>query len=388
MDFRDRDGAPLINWDDAERRSRRGRTARAGRPCDYTGMTYDAAARRQRHPVAVHRRSAGRHRAALHRRALQHRPRLLRDVRPRPRDRRARSARRQYRAKEPDGRAFLHAADYEPPPEVADDEYPLLLTTGRTLYHFHTRTKTGRAPELAGRRARRVGRAAARPTRPRLGIERGRPRRVESRARRDRGAGADRGHPRGRRLRAVPLRLLGSTTGGPARAANELTITAWDPVSKQPLFKVGGRRDRAGATDAARATTSGCCTPPSGASPTRSARSPPRTATRSTSSTSASGWRRSATRTQQRLAPFADRYGEAAETEPDRLHSELFRRPHRRLGAAARPARPLPDGLRVRSRVDGRRPGRAGRPRRRAARGGPGVRGRDRRCSSSGLAAG
>jgi len=25
--------------------------------------------------------------------------------------------------------------------------------------------------------------------------------------------------------------------GGPGRAANELTLTQWDPVSKQPLFK-------------------------------------------------------------------------------------------------------------------------------------------------------
>ena len=25
---------------------------------------------------------------------------------------------------------------------------PFALTTGRTVYHFHTRTKTGRAPEL------------------------------------------------------------------------------------------------------------------------------------------------------------------------------------------------------------------------------------------------
>ena len=31
---------------------------------------------------------------------------------------------------------------------MPDDDYPLLLTTGRTVYHFHTRTKTGRAPEL------------------------------------------------------------------------------------------------------------------------------------------------------------------------------------------------------------------------------------------------
>jgi hypothetical protein len=38
--------------------------------------------------------------------------------------------------------------------------------------------------------------------------------------------------------------------GGAPRAANELTITAWDPVSKQPLFKVAAVR-------AARAGTAG-----------------------------------------------------------------------------------------------------------------------------------
>ena len=30
--------------------------------------------------------------------------------------------------------------------------------------------------------------------------------------------------------------------GAPPRAANEMTITAWDPVSKQPLFKLGAVR--------------------------------------------------------------------------------------------------------------------------------------------------
>ena len=31
----------------------------------------------------------------------------------------------EYRAKQPDGRAFLHGADYQPPHEVPDDDYPL-----------------------------------------------------------------------------------------------------------------------------------------------------------------------------------------------------------------------------------------------------------------------
>ena len=31
---------------------------------------------------------------------------------------------------------------------MPDEDYPLWLTTGRIVYHFHTRTKTGRSKEL------------------------------------------------------------------------------------------------------------------------------------------------------------------------------------------------------------------------------------------------
>ena len=34
----------------------------------------------------------------------------------------------------------------------------------------------------------------------------------------------------------------GPEPGQPGRAANELTITDWDPVSKQPLFKASAAR--------------------------------------------------------------------------------------------------------------------------------------------------
>src|SRR5205807_1728237 len=40
------------------------------------------------------------------------------------------------------------AAEYRPPPEEPDKEYPFWLTTGRVVYHWHTRTKTGRCLEL------------------------------------------------------------------------------------------------------------------------------------------------------------------------------------------------------------------------------------------------
>jgi formate dehydrogenase major subunit len=35
--------------------------------------------------------------------------------------------------------------DWTPPAEVPDEEYPFVLSTGRRLYHYHTRTQTGRA---------------------------------------------------------------------------------------------------------------------------------------------------------------------------------------------------------------------------------------------------
>ena len=58
------------------------------------------------------------------------------------------------------GTPFLHAGkftfglgrltptDWTPAAEVPDEEYPLVLSTGRRLYHYHTRTQTGRCEGL------------------------------------------------------------------------------------------------------------------------------------------------------------------------------------------------------------------------------------------------
>jgi formate dehydrogenase alpha subunit len=40
------------------------------------------------------------------------------------------------------GLGLFHAIEYIPPAEVPDEEYPLLLSTGRVLYHYHTGTMT------------------------------------------------------------------------------------------------------------------------------------------------------------------------------------------------------------------------------------------------------
>lgn len=43
------------------------------------------------------------------------------------------------------GLGVLKAIDWIPPAEVPDKEYPFVLSTGRRLYHYHTRTQTGRS---------------------------------------------------------------------------------------------------------------------------------------------------------------------------------------------------------------------------------------------------
>ena len=47
-----------------------------------------------------------------------------------------------------DGRARLIPVDWEPFPEQPNDEFPFVLNTGRTVEHWHTRTKTGKVPIL------------------------------------------------------------------------------------------------------------------------------------------------------------------------------------------------------------------------------------------------
>src|SRR5690348_2603306 len=54
-----------------------------------------------------------------------------------------------YREKvDPHGKAFLVHGEYEAPIEEMDEEFPLIATSGRQVYHWHTRTKTAKAPLL------------------------------------------------------------------------------------------------------------------------------------------------------------------------------------------------------------------------------------------------
>lgn len=48
----------------------------------------------------------------------------------------------------PDGLGLFTAVEWKPPAEVTDSKYPLILTTGRSIWHWHTGTMTRRSETL------------------------------------------------------------------------------------------------------------------------------------------------------------------------------------------------------------------------------------------------
>jgi anaerobic selenocysteine-containing dehydrogenase len=241
MDFRDKDGGPLITWHDPESAFEAWKRCSAGRPCDYTGLSYDRLRGGsgiqwpcdERTPDGT-RRLYGDGFDWAHPDVCESYGKDLvtgatADV-------------VEYRSLNPDGKAVIRAAEYLAPHEEPDEEYPFQLTTGRTLYHFHTRTKTGRTPQLNAA-APEVWVEVSAEDAERLGLGEGDPVEVST--------------PRGSlqaRLRLSDVRPgvlfvpfhygywdtpagSGPSEKTPPRAANETTITDWDPASKQPLFK-------------------------------------------------------------------------------------------------------------------------------------------------------
>jgi len=139
----------------------------------------------------------------------------------------------------PDGKARFNVAAYTPPTEDVDDDYPIILTTGRVVSQF-----------LSGTQTRRIGPLVDQYPEPRIemhpklaakyGIADGQTITVESR--------------RG----SITLAAQVVTTIRPdtifipyhwagKKAANQLTIAAQDPISKIPEYKVCAVRIRTNA---------------------------------------------------------------------------------------------------------------------------------------------
>jgi anaerobic selenocysteine-containing dehydrogenase len=141
-------------------------------------------------------------------------------------------------ATNPSGKALLRVADYVPPYETPSEEYPFLLNTGRTIYHFHTRTKTARARQLE-KAAPEVRAELSAPDAESLGIGEGDIVEIAS------PRGSIRARARISGIREGVVFVLfhygyfdrDDSSNGHDRAANELTISQWDAASKQPIYK-------------------------------------------------------------------------------------------------------------------------------------------------------
>jgi anaerobic selenocysteine-containing dehydrogenase len=244
MGFVDKDGAPLLAFATPEEAFDEFKRVSAGRPCDYSGLSY-AKLRgsggiqwpcNAEFPEGCERLYTDHEFPTGAEYCESYGHDLVSGAENEPDE---------YAAHDPRGRAFLKGAEYVPSPELPSEKYPFLLDNGRTVYQWHTRTKTARAPELQ--------QAAPDPwvelapgDAEGLGIADGDIVAIES----------------ARGKIEAPARLTGIREGvvfipfhygywdepeggepnGRARAANELTITRWDPVSKQPIYKTAAVR--------------------------------------------------------------------------------------------------------------------------------------------------
>ncbi|WP_028047889.1 molybdopterin oxidoreductase family protein [Cellulomonas sp. URHE0023] len=242
----DKDGAPLVGWRTPQDAFEAWKRCSADRPCDYSGLSYDVLRGSggvqwpctPDHPAGTERLyTDGRFWADPDRCETYGRDLLTG----------APVEVTEYRALNPSGKALLKGADYRAPHEQPSDDYPLALLTGRTLYQFHTRTKTGRAPQLQAA-APDVWVEMSADDAQALSLSEGDLAEVTT----------VRGSVRAQvRLTAIRPGVIflpfhygywdaadPSEPDGAGRAANELTPTEWDAVSKQPLFKSGAARVR------------------------------------------------------------------------------------------------------------------------------------------------
>ena len=127
------------------------------------------------------------------------------------------------------GKAHLIAVSWEPFPEQPTDSFPLVLNTGRTVEHWHTRTKTGEVPILE--------RLSPKPW---VEMNPRDARKLQLRALECVDVVSRRG-----RIRNLELRLTETVAPGQVFVpfhwatanANQATQSSFDPISREPNYK-------------------------------------------------------------------------------------------------------------------------------------------------------
>ncbi len=127
------------------------------------------------------------------------------------------------------GKGKFMAIDHVPPAELPDDDYPMVMSTGRVLYHWHGGQMTRRAKGLMQVYGEPL--VELNPTdAEKLGVNGNKSLRITSR----RGSIVAQAWVTDR----VPPGMVYANFHFPEASANELTLAALDPVSKIPEYKV------------------------------------------------------------------------------------------------------------------------------------------------------
>jgi assimilatory nitrate reductase catalytic subunit len=136
----------------------------------------------------------------------------------------------------PDGKARFNLAEYSPPAEDVDEEYPIILTTGRVVSQY-----------LSGTQTRRIGPLVDQYPEPRIEMH---PQLADKLGIRDRQWTTVESRRGSVTLRAMVVTTIRPDTifipyhwAGP-QSVNQLTISAQDPISKIPEYKVCAVRVR------------------------------------------------------------------------------------------------------------------------------------------------
>ncbi|WP_163969662.1 molybdopterin oxidoreductase family protein [Oceanobacillus halotolerans] len=231
MELKDKDGNPLIDYTTPEECFEEWKNVSKGRPSDMSGITYEKLRYynglrwpvNEEHPMGTTRLYTD-FNFHTYPDDAQSYGKDLYTGRPRTKS--------EFEAIQANGRAIIYDTHYVPPVEQPRHEYPFWLTTGRLVWHWHTRTKTGRSPYLqmiAPEGYVEINIVDAE----QLGILPGELVNIAT--------------PRG--SINVPARVVDTVQPGLVfipfhygtwennQSANELTVDFTDPLSKQPTFK-------------------------------------------------------------------------------------------------------------------------------------------------------
>jgi anaerobic selenocysteine-containing dehydrogenase len=150
LGFRDKAGQPLISFKEPKEAFEEWGSISKGRPCDYSGMSYDlilemGAVRwpcNEQHPRGTERLYEDLSFWTAIDDCESYGVDFLTGNK---------NTRSDYARIDPKGKAFLRPVHWRRQPNPVSPENPFTLITGRVVYHFHTRTKTGRSRALNDR---------------------------------------------------------------------------------------------------------------------------------------------------------------------------------------------------------------------------------------------